>query len=213
MGYRELWSHNLFSSLSAADCLQLLAFDAELRGAPRSLIVALGWDRCLRCGESPPALRFGGVISALMVEVLFFGHKSHLQQSYPPWFSPGSYLCRRPNLGLTEARYVISAEHLCGRRSQCVGRRLRSGNPLVFEGLPRMGPLRRRMSRRSLGYVLALTMLVTLAGAAGMLAFEREAPGGGSIRDYGTALWWTAMIMTTMGSDYWPRTARDGCSA
>ena len=25
--------------------------------------------------------------------------------------------------------------------------------------------------------------------------------------DYGTALWWTAMVMTTMGSEYWPQTA------
>jgi voltage-gated potassium channel len=27
------------------------------------------------------------------------------------------------------------------------------------------------------------------------------------LNDYGTALWWTAMVMTTMGSDYWPQTA------
>lgn len=68
-----------------------------------------------------------------------------------------------------------------------------------------MGALRRGMGRRGFGYVVALTVLVTLAGAAGMLAFERGAPGGG-IGDYGTALWWTAMIMTTLGSDYWPLT-------
>ena len=24
---------------------------------------------------------------------------------------------------------------------------------------------------------------------------------------YGEALWWTSMIMTTLGSEYWPRTA------
>ena len=69
-----------------------------------------------------------------------------------------------------------------------------------------MGALRRSMSRRGLGYVVVLTMLVTIAGAAAMLAFEREAPGDAWLGDYGTALWWTAMIMTTMASEYWPHT-------
>ncbi len=63
------------------------------------------------------------------------------------------------------------------------------------------------MGRRGFGYVAALTVVVTLAGAAGMHAFERDLPGGGGLTDYGTALWWTAMIMTTMGSDYWPQSA------
>jgi voltage-gated potassium channel len=69
-----------------------------------------------------------------------------------------------------------------------------------------MRGLSQSMGRRGLGYVLALTGVITLAGAAGMLAFERDVPGGGGIHDFGTALWWTAMIMTTMGSEYWPRT-------
>ena len=69
-----------------------------------------------------------------------------------------------------------------------------------------MRALRASMRRRRFGYVAALTALVTVVGAAGMLAFEREAPGGAGLRDYGHALWWTAMIMTTMGSEYWPRT-------
>lgn len=60
------------------------------------------------------------------------------------------------------------------------------------------------LSRRGFGYVLALTLLVTFVGAAGMYAFENEAPEG--LRSYGEALWWTAMIMTTMGSQYWPQT-------
>ncbi|OJA04247.1 ion transporter [Halomonas sp. QHL1] len=61
------------------------------------------------------------------------------------------------------------------------------------------------LSRRGFGYVIALTVLVTFAGAAGMYAFENEVPGG--IDSYGEALWWTAMIMATMGSEYWPQTA------
>ncbi len=61
------------------------------------------------------------------------------------------------------------------------------------------------LSRRGFGYVLTLTVLVTFAGAAGIYTFENEAPGGPT--SYGEALWWTAMIMTTMGSQYWPLTA------
>ena len=60
------------------------------------------------------------------------------------------------------------------------------------------------MGRRGLGYVVALTLVVTLAGAAGMYAFENEVSGG--LNSYGEALWWTAMLMTSMGSEYWPRT-------
>ena len=63
------------------------------------------------------------------------------------------------------------------------------------------------MNRRGFGYVVALTVLVTFAGAAGMYAFENQNPDGRGLNDFGTALWWTAMVMTTMGSEYWPRTA------
>jgi voltage-gated potassium channel len=62
------------------------------------------------------------------------------------------------------------------------------------------------MRRRGAGYVFLLTVLVTLVGAAGMYAFERDAPGGG-FDSYWTALWWTAMVITTMGSEFWPQTA------
>ena len=68
-----------------------------------------------------------------------------------------------------------------------------------------MNALGAAMRRRGFGYVLALTAIVTLAGAAGMYALERDAPGGG-FDSYATALWWTAMILTTMGSEYWPAT-------
>ena len=61
--------------------------------------------------------------------------------------------------------------------------------------------------RRGFGYAVVLTALVAVAGAAGMFRFELDAPGGPGFPDYGTALWWTAMLLTTMGSDYWPRTA------
>lgn len=67
-----------------------------------------------------------------------------------------------------------------------------------------MGALGASLSRRGFSYVVALTLLVTLAGAAGMYAFENETPDG--LGSYGEALWWTAMIMTTMGSQDWPQT-------
>ena len=67
--------------------------------------------------------------------------------------------------------------------------------------------LRATMRRRGSAYVLAMTLLVTLGGAAGMYALESSVPDPAGIHDFGTALWWTAMIMTTMGSAYWPQTA------
>ena len=66
-----------------------------------------------------------------------------------------------------------------------------------------MGALASSLNRRGFGYVAALTLLVTLGGAAGMFALENDAPGG--LHSYGEALWWTAMLMTTMGSQYWPQ--------
>ena len=69
-----------------------------------------------------------------------------------------------------------------------------------------MRTLGRVMGRRGLSYVLALTLLVNLLGAAGTLAFEREAANG-AIAGYGSALWWTAMTLTTMGADTFPQTA------
>jgi voltage-gated potassium channel len=60
------------------------------------------------------------------------------------------------------------------------------------------------MQRRAFGYVVLLTVIVIFGGAAGMYAFEKDVEGG--LIDYGTALWWTTMIMTTLGSEYWPQT-------
>ncbi|HYQ90987.1 MAG TPA: potassium channel family protein [Candidatus Competibacteraceae bacterium] len=61
------------------------------------------------------------------------------------------------------------------------------------------------LGRRGVGYLVALTGLVVFAGAAGMYAFERAVPDG--LTSYSEALWWTAMLLTTMGSQYWPQTA------
>jgi voltage-gated potassium channel len=48
---------------------------------------------------------------------------------------------------------------------------------------------------------------VLIAGSAGMYAFESNLAGEEGLETYGEALWWTAMILTTVGSQYWPQTA------
>ncbi|ACK70437.1 Ion transport 2 domain protein [Gloeothece citriformis PCC 7424] len=68
-----------------------------------------------------------------------------------------------------------------------------------------MRALASSFQRRGFGYILGLSTLVVFLGATGMYVFERDVPNTG-LPDYGTALWWTAMIMTTMGSDYFPKT-------
>ena len=69
-----------------------------------------------------------------------------------------------------------------------------------------MNALRRSLGRRGLGYVLATTVVVALLGAAGMLAFEPSREVQGGFTGYADALWWTAMLLTTMGSEFWPQT-------
>src|SRR5690349_7619136 len=77
-----------------------------------------------------------------------------------------------------------------------------------------LGALRRAMSRRGVGFAVLLTLLVLFTGAAGMEYFENTAAlrdagvtGVTGLDSYGESLWWTAMVLTTMGTDYWPRTA------
>jgi voltage-gated potassium channel len=76
---------------------------------------------------------------------------------------------------------------------------------------------RKALRRRGFGYVVFVTALVTVAGAAGMYAFENPAAlgeagygevtdRGGGLSGYGEVVWWTAMTMTTMGADYFPKT-------
>jgi voltage-gated potassium channel len=71
--------------------------------------------------------------------------------------------------------------------------------------------LRRTLSRRGLAFVVAATAIVLLGGAAGIGYFEspaavREAGGEGGLTSYADSLWWTAMLLTTLGSGYWPVT-------
>ena len=64
-----------------------------------------------------------------------------------------------------------------------------------------MRALMRSMGRKGAGCIVALTLIVTFTGAAGMYALE-----AGAFASYWDALWWTSMIVATMGSDFWPRT-------
>jgi voltage-gated potassium channel len=77
----------------------------------------------------------------------------------------------------------------------------------VFTSIGRgMRTLGHGLGRRGAGYVAGLSVLTLVVGAAGMYAAERGAAGGG-FDSYASALWWTAMLLTSMGSDYWPQSA------
>jgi voltage-gated potassium channel len=64
-----------------------------------------------------------------------------------------------------------------------------------------MRVLGKTLERRAFGYVFILTLLIAFVGAAAMFAFEEP----GTYNSYLDALYWTAMILTTLGSDYWPQ--------
>lgn len=98
-------------------------------------------------------------------------------------------------------------------RTLTILRSLRSMNLVRFLAATRnsLNSLRKIMGRYGLGYVIASTILICLLGAAGMSYFEspkavRDVGLGGGLATYGDALWWTAMMLTTMGTDYWPKT-------
>jgi voltage-gated potassium channel len=58
-------------------------------------------------------------------------------------------------------------------------------------------------------YVFTVSSLVIFVGAAGILNFEQseaQQRGIDGMDSYGDALWWTVMMMTTIGSEYIPHT-------
>jgi voltage-gated potassium channel len=69
-----------------------------------------------------------------------------------------------------------------------------------------MNALRTTLARRGFVYVLGLTMLIVALGAGGMLNFEDAAEVEGGFTSYWDALWWTAMLVSTIGSAFWPAT-------
>ena len=69
-----------------------------------------------------------------------------------------------------------------------------------------MNALKSTLRRRGFGYVAGLTFLVIGLGAAGMLSFEPASEVEGGFTGYGHALWWTAMLVASIGTDFWPVT-------
>ena len=67
-----------------------------------------------------------------------------------------------------------------------------------------LASLRKTFRRRRVAFVLVATTAVVFGGAAGMFAFEIGANGG--FDSYGDALWFSSMLVTTLGSEHWPRT-------
>lgn len=70
-----------------------------------------------------------------------------------------------------------------------------------------MNALRLSLKRRQAGYVALLTAVVVLLGAAGMLSFEPASEVEGGFTSYGDAVWWTVMLISSIGSAYWPVTS------
>lgn len=69
-----------------------------------------------------------------------------------------------------------------------------------------MNALKATLRRRGFGYVAGLTLLVIFLGAAGMLDFENVGEVEGGFSSYGHALWWTGMLVASIGTDFWPVT-------
>lgn len=68
-----------------------------------------------------------------------------------------------------------------------------------------IGALSHTLDRTRFVYVVLLTVLVIAVGSAGLFFFEAAAAGA-TITDYGEALWWTAITMTTIGGESSPIT-------
>jgi voltage-gated potassium channel len=167
------------------------------------LILAFAWLALLIgeliLGESPSFEIIGALIWAVFIlnfalEFILAPHKVAYLKSN--WLTAISLLI--PALRIFRVVRVVRLLRLTR-----VGRGLRLFR--VLSSLNRsMRALGANLRRRGFGYVAALTVLAVFAGAAGMYAFENEIPDG--LNSYGEALWWTAMVMTTMGSQYWPQT-------
>jgi voltage-gated potassium channel len=86
-----------------------------------------------------------------------------------------------------------------------LARALPSLRLLVFGGRGSQSTLE-LLKRRRLGQLAIISVMVILIGAALGFLLEAGAPGS-RIEDFGDALWWSAALVTTIGSDLYPVTA------
>lgn len=68
-----------------------------------------------------------------------------------------------------------------------------------------MRSLANTLQKRAVIYVVLLSVIVILLGAAGLYAFERSVNPG--FKSFGSALWWTSMLVMSMGTENWPVTS------
>jgi voltage-gated potassium channel len=69
-----------------------------------------------------------------------------------------------------------------------------------------MNALKNTLERRGFIYVVGLTVAVSFLGAAGMLNFENAREVEDGFTSYGHALWWTGMLIASIGTENWPVT-------
>ena len=69
-----------------------------------------------------------------------------------------------------------------------------------------MNSLKATLKRRGFSYVAGLTAVVIVLGSAGILSFENAAEVKGGFSSYGHALWWTGMLVASIGTEIWPTT-------
>lgn len=67
-----------------------------------------------------------------------------------------------------------------------------------------MRSLSKTLEKRAVIYVVILSVIVVFLGAAGMYAFEKGINHG--FKSFGNSLWWTAMLVMSMGTENWPKT-------
>ena len=108
------------------------------------------------------------------------------------------------SLAVPALRFVRLARSLTLLRSVRAMRGLRLVKIIVSANRG-LRSLSSSFSRRGFGYILLTTLLVTLLGSVGMYAFENKQEGG--FANLAEAVWWTLMLLSSLGSEYWPRTA------
>jgi voltage-gated potassium channel len=69
-----------------------------------------------------------------------------------------------------------------------------------------MNALKNTLERRGFVYVVGLTLAVSFLGAAGMMNFENAREVEDGFTSYGHALWWTGMLIASIGTENWPVT-------